>query len=156
MNRKFLYFAIVTMIALIVGVTSGIALRAGGKNADSRAKISVASTAPDESGKQLVTVTLDVKKGWHMYANPVDNEDLRGAQTVVKILGAKDTNVLYPPGLPQSNNTFGSHKVYEGRTNIKVVVVRPAGDNRPLEVEVKGQVCDDDNCFPVLEKFMLK
>jgi len=55
---------------------------------DSKDAVTITATAdkPDADGKQTVTLTLAIDAGWHLYANPVGNEDLKSVQTVVKAL----------------------------------------------------------------------
>src|SRR5438105_5026023 len=71
------------------------------EKSDSQVKVAATSGKPDSSGTQLLTITVDINKGWHIYANPTDHEVLDGAKTVVTVqsngkpLRAK---VDYPPG----------------------------------------------------------
>jgi len=54
---------------------------------DSVVKITAKATPekPGADGKQEVTVTINVDKGWHLYANPPGQEDFVTAQTVMTI-----------------------------------------------------------------------
>src|SRR5438105_12127119 len=68
------------------------------KKSDSVVKINATATAPDADGNQTVTITLDIDKNWHLYANPVGNDDLAPNATTVKVPKAEDVKVTYPPG----------------------------------------------------------
>src|SRR5262249_2039279 len=56
---------------------------------DSVVKVSVraAPEKPGPDGKQLLTITLAIEKDWHIYANPVGNEQFENAQTTVAVAG---------------------------------------------------------------------
>src|SRR5437870_38224 len=59
---------------------------AGGKGkGKSEVKLTATATKPDADGRQTVTVTMVINKGWYAYANPVGLEDLKNAETTVKI-----------------------------------------------------------------------
>src|SRR5438105_4967941 len=60
---------------------------AAGKRSDAEVKIALESTKPDADGKLVITLKLDINKGWHIYGNPVGNDDLVDAQTVVSVGG---------------------------------------------------------------------
>lgn len=119
------------------------------RKSDSVVKVEVTADKPDADGKQTITITLDIDKDWHIYANPVDNEDLTNAQTVVSVTSkGKLTNVkiVYPPGKLEGEKGE-KYKVYEGRVAVKAQVKRAKGDNRPLEVAIKLQACDARTCL---------
>ena len=71
----------------LVGLTWSTA-PAQGKRSDT---VVTAKARLDKSleGKAVVVVSLQIKSGWHLYANPVGNEDLDGSQVVVKVADAK-------------------------------------------------------------------
>lgn len=146
--------ALVAAFVLICAVDGD----AGAKPAK-KVKISATASKSDAGGNQMVIITLDIDKGWHTYANPVDNADLRGAQIQLKVRAKEPlqgVDVKFPPGTPYSDKTLGNFKAYEGRVNIKVAISRAVGDTGPLEVELKAQVCNDNTCIPVLEKLTVK
>jgi DsbC/DsbD-like thiol-disulfide interchange protein len=101
-------------------------------------------------GTQLVTVTLTIDKGWHLYANPVGNEDLTENQITVSISSKnklEDVKVDYPAGTPVKDKTVGDYKTYKGTVTIKATVRRAKGDTEPLDVAVKVQACSDSQCL---------
>ena len=120
--------------------------RAGGQKSDAEVKVDVAAAKPDATGKQTVTIELNVNPGWHIYANPVGNEDLASTQTVVKVAGKNkpaSVNVSYPKGKLKQDKLVGDYVVYEGKVAIKAVIQRAAGDAEPLEVSVRFQACNE-------------
>jgi uncharacterized protein len=97
-----------------------------------------------------VTVTLNIDKGWHLYANPVGNEDLTDNQVVVT-LSAKnklqDVKIEYPEGKLTHDKSIGDLKIYEGTVTIKASVRRAKGDTDPIDVAVRIQACDKSTCL---------
>ena len=146
----------VVALALLVVLAGheGTAL-AQAKKSDSVVKVEAKADKPDADGKQTVTITLDIEKPWHIYANQVENDDLDNAKTVVNITSKnklENVKVTYPAGKVQKEQT-GSYKIYEGKVTIKAQLKRARGDNGPLEVTVKLQACNDKTClFPVTIK----
>jgi DsbC/DsbD-like thiol-disulfide interchange protein len=139
-----------TLLAILLG-DAGPAL-AQAKKSDSVVKVEAkADDKPDADGKQTITITITIDKDWHIYANPVENEDLVNAQTTVSITGkAKldDVKAAYPAGKPYGDKDE-KHKIYDGKVTIKAQVKRARGDNGPLEVTVKLQACSKNTClFP--------
>jgi uncharacterized protein len=119
------------------------------KKSDSVVKVEAKADKPDADGKQSITITLDIDRPWHVYANPVDNEDLTGAQTVISVASKvklDDVKVEYPTGKLQKDNDE-KFKIYEGKVTIKAQVKRAKGDTSPLEVTIKLQACNDKTCL---------
>jgi DsbC/DsbD-like thiol-disulfide interchange protein len=126
-------------------LTLGPAL-GGGKKSDSEVKVTAAATKPDASGKQVVTVNLDINKGWYCYANPVGQELLESAQTKVTVVSTKgklqDVKISYPKGKLKKDATVGDYSIYEGHVAIQANVQRAAGDTAPLELTVHLNTCN--------------
>lgn len=99
----------------------------------------------DASGVRLVTLTLAIEPGWHLYANPVGKEPV-GMPTTLTVAGARpeEVRVEYPPGRLVKDDVAGDHYVYEGRVTIRAEVRRPPG---PLDVNVKVQACTKTKCL---------
>lgn len=140
------------------GIFAALALLSGNagrafpqvKKSDSVVKASAKADKLDAEGKQTVTITLDIEKPWHLYANPVTNEDLASAQTEVTISAKKkpeSVKIDYPAGKVIVDAAVGNYKVYEGKVTIKARVKRAKGDTSPLEVSIKLQSCDDKRCL---------
>jgi uncharacterized protein YyaL (SSP411 family) len=97
---------------------------------------------PDKDGKRAVMVTLTIDKPWHVYANPVDNDDLEGARTTVDVYadGKKlPTRAEYPKGKAEKDEKGAEYRVYEGEVTISGTVT--AKEAAGLEVRVKVQAC---------------
>jgi DsbC/DsbD-like thiol-disulfide interchange protein len=136
-------------------LVAAVALAAAGdahaqKKSDAVVKTSVAYDDKAVDGKQVVTITLDIEKGWHLYANPVGNADLTDSQTTVAI-NAKgkpaDAKVEFPAGKEVVDKVVGNYKVYEGKVTINATVTRAKGDTGPLEVVLKFQACNEKQCL---------
>jgi hypothetical protein len=124
---------------------------AQGKKSDSVVKVEAAADKPVD-GKQVVTITLTVDKPYHLYANPIGNDDdlFKNLSTVVTIDGKtkpEDVKVEYPAGVLIKDKTLGEYKVWENKVVIKATVQRAKGDTGPLEVTVKLQACDEKTCL---------
>src|ERR1043166_2194192 len=123
---------------------------AGGlQKSDSKVKAS-ASATKIEGGKQPVAITLDMDKGWSLYANPVNhnNDFLEANQTTVKV-GAKD-KVQFKPKYPageQKVDKTEKYDVYKGVVKIEVAVQRTKGDTSPLEITIDVNACDSSVCL---------
>ena len=143
-------YGLKTMAGLVFCLTLvlcwSLPVAGGGKKSDSEVKLSAKATKPDETGKQVITVTMNINKGWHAYANPVGNADLRSSQTVITVTGKEKVNlvkVAYPEGKVVNDKVIGNYRTYEGQVNIPVTVQRAKGDTGPLEVAVRFMVCQD-------------
>ncbi len=119
------------------------------KKSDSVVKVDAKADKPDVDGKQTVTITLDIENGWHVYANPVENEDLTNAQTVVNVASKgklENVKVEYPAGKLQQDSGE-KYKILEGRVTIKAQVKRSKDDSSPLEITITLQACNDKTCL---------
>src|SRR5262245_66487502 len=80
-----------------------IALLAGAATAQKKSSDVVKATAraekPDADGKQVVVVTIEIEKPYHLYANPVGQADLASNQTVLSFTTkVDDSKIEYPEG----------------------------------------------------------
>jgi len=110
------------------------------KKSDAYVKVTAKADKPDADGKQTITVTVLIDKGWHIYANPVGEELLKSVQTVVTVTGKEklqNVKVEYPAGKLIKDEVIGEWRTYEGKVEIKAHVQRAKGDAGPLEVRVK-------------------
>jgi DsbC/DsbD-like thiol-disulfide interchange protein len=117
---------------------------------DSVVKVSATAPKPDADGKQVVTITLEMDKGWHTYANPVGSKDLEDSATTVTVTGKnkpQKVTIDYPKGTPFKDKAFGTFYIYEDKAVIKATVYRAKGDNGPLEVSVSINACNDKSCL---------
>jgi uncharacterized protein YyaL (SSP411 family) len=124
----------------------------GPTKSDSVVKISAKATPekPGADGKQEVTVTMTIDKGWHLYANPPGQEDFITSQTVLNVEAKKplkDVKVTYPEGKEIIDPTLGRYRVYEDKVVLKATLQRSPGDASPLELKFKFQSCNDRQCL---------
>jgi hypothetical protein len=123
---------------------------AQGKKSDSVVKAKASADKPGSDGKQVVTIVLEIDPKFHLYANPVGNEDLASSQVVVTITGKakpQSVKVDYPPGKTKKDSVVGEYKIWEGKVTVKATVQRAKGDTGPLNVAVKVQACDEKKCL---------
>ena len=147
-SPRFLVGVLALTLPAILLCNAGLVL-AQAKKSDSVVKVEAKADKPDADGKQTITITLDIESPWHVYANPVENEDLTSAQTVVSVASKgklDNVKVAYPAGKLQKDNDE-KFKIYEGKVTIKAEVKRARGDTSPLEVTIKLQACNDKTCL---------
>lgn len=143
---------LIAMIGVMALVSPG---RAQVKKSDAYVKAIAEAGPVDSSGKQVVSIKLAIDDGWHIYANPVGEETLEGAQTRVEFKGAKVIKVDYPPGKLVKDKEVGDHKIYEDTQVIKATVQR--GAEGPLEVQVHILACTKSRCLqPAVIKLAVK
>ena len=121
----------------------------GLKKSDAVVKSTATATKPDADGKQSVTITLDIDKDWHVYANPLP-KDFSGVPTTIIVTAnskPEDVKIDYPVGKVKQFPTGDEYKAYEGNVTISVAVRRAKGDTSPLQVSVKFQACTDKKCL---------
>ena len=140
------------LVAGLLGLTALVVSGpfTSGQEKKSEVKIEASAEKPDAAGNQVITITLDIEKGWHTYANPVDNEEYAAAATTVKITGKNPLEKVgteYPQG-KLVVDSIGNYRVYEGKVTIKATVTRAKGDTEPLQIAVKYQACSDKTCKP--------
>ena len=119
------------------------------KTSAGKVKAKAESAGPNASGKQTITLTLDIDKGWHLHANPVKNETFEPNKTVVEVKGTvkpQSVTVKYPAGTVRDDG-LGKYMAYEGRVTIPVEVQRAAGDTGPLQVVISVNACDKSRCL---------
>jgi DsbC/DsbD-like thiol-disulfide interchange protein len=133
-------------VVMVLGV-SGIVLAAD--SAD-KVKMTAVADKPAADGTQVITITLDIEKEWHLYANPVGSDMLATAATKITVAQGKDelkdVKIDYPKGKFVKDADVGDHYTYEGKVEIKATVKRPSGAG-PLTVSVKMQACDKSTCL---------
>jgi DsbC/DsbD-like thiol-disulfide interchange protein len=146
-SRSVIGLLALTLLAILLANTGPVLAQA--RKSDSVVKAEAKADKPDADGKQTVTITLDIEKPWHLYANPVENEDMVSGQTDVTIASRvkpEEVKIEYPPG-KLFKDKLGNYKIYEGKIAIKARVKRAKGDTGPLEVRIKLQACDAKSCL---------
>jgi hypothetical protein len=128
--------------------------RADAGKKKSYTKVTAKASKPDADGKQKVTITMEIEKPWHAYANPVGLPDLEPAQTEVKIASKdgklEEVKIQYPRGKEEKDSVVGNYRIYEEKVTITGLVRRAKGDTGPLEVTVKYMTCSSvtKQCLP--------
>jgi DsbC/DsbD-like thiol-disulfide interchange protein len=145
-SRAALALTILGIVALLLAPA-----QAGGKKSDTEVKASAKADRPDNEGKQTVTLTLTINKGWYIYANPVGNEDFAANATTVVSIKPKPQAVAiaYPTGKVKKDTVVGDYRVYVDEVTIPIQVRRAAGDKGPLELDVRVNACNTKMfCLP--------
>ena len=138
------------LLACLAAAFTAAGASAQGTKSDSKVKITAKADKPGADGKQVVTLTLTIESGWHLYANPVGNEDFADNQTVVAAVPKSKHEVVkveYPAGKVVKDKTVGDYKVYEDTVTIKAEVRRAKDGADPFELNVKVQACNDKTCL---------
>ena len=153
-GRGLIALALLTLAALALTLGPLGSPSAGAGKKKSYTKVTAKATKPDAEGRQTVTVTMEIEKPWHAYANPVGNKDLEEAATLVRITskGGKleDVKIQYPPGKEEKDKIVGAYRIYEDKVTITGLVRRAKGDTAPLEVAVRYMTCHPKGqCLPV-------
>ncbi|HEX3314105.1 MAG TPA: protein-disulfide reductase DsbD domain-containing protein [Gemmataceae bacterium] len=139
-------------VAMLMGIAATFAVAAvlhaqAGAKSGSVVKVTAKLEHP-APGKDVVVVHFDVQKPWHIYANPVGNEDFASSQTSVKVVAKVNPkqNVEYPAG--KDYVLLGEKlKIYEGSFDIRATVEREVGARGALEAVVRISACDDKSCL---------
>jgi len=143
--KRLLCLAVV--LAAGVGVSLTLATAGGVKRSDSVVKVKAKLDKAAPPGKAVVVVSLDIQPGWHLYANPVGNEDFESNRVVVKVAGV-DANIDYPAGKVLKDAKLGSFNIYENKVEIRATVDRVPTEANPLQLTVRLSSCDDKECLP--------
>ena len=112
------------------------------RNSNDVVEATATIAAPDKDGKRMATVTLKIVKPWHIYANPVENDDLEPARTTVDVFSQGKKLALtvdYPKGAAEKDPKGAEYRVYEGEVTIHGVLTTK--DATDLEVRIKVQAC---------------
>ena len=112
------------------------------KNSSDVVAATATLAAPDKDGKRALSVTLKIAAPWHVYANPVDYDDLEGAKTTIDVFGGGKkfaSAIDYPKGTAEKDQKGMEYRIYAGEVTIKGVV--NAKDATDLEVRIKVQAC---------------
>ena len=146
------YCAWLPAVLVLAATAAPSALAQKDRISESKDAVKVTATADkaDDKGNQTVTVTIDIVKPWHLYANPVGNEDLVSSQTLLTVKAKSkldDVKTDYPAGKLKVDKDVGNYKIYEDKIVIKATVRRAKDDTSPLEVSLHLQACDESKCL---------
>jgi DsbC/DsbD-like thiol-disulfide interchange protein len=143
-------FPVFALASALLATTLMVPPLAGAvKDSSSVVKATAKATKPDDSGKQTLTVNLEIEKPYHIYANPVELDDLADVQTVMTVKAKRkprSVKVTYPEGETQRTGAL-VYKVYEGKVTLKAEIQRAKGDTSPLEVKISVQACTKSRCL---------
>ncbi len=109
------------------------------------AKGAVITRARRSADNQL-TVTIQLKQGWHINSNKPLQKYL--VPTIISLPGDKLNNVIYPPA-SLKKLSFGQHKlaIYENQVSLTATLPE-AYKNMPLvTIQAQLQACDDKHCL---------
>jgi hypothetical protein len=120
---------------------------ATGRDKFSLVQAKATAQKPDAEGWQAVTVTLQIEKGYYLFANPPGDDTFKDCETTVSLSAKKPLRVVkvkYPPGkleaitfnLVEGGVVRLEYRIYENQVTIKASVRREKGDVSPLEVRV--------------------
>ena len=113
--------------------------------------VSARLTDPDAQGRQELKLTLKIKDGWHLYANPAGVEDYVPTTLAIQAQPVpRELKITYPEGKamedPAGNGTL---RVYEGEVTLRATWLRPgAAKGAEVEVSLRYQACDAATCLP--------
>lgn len=108
----------------------------------------------NETNEQTLTVTLEIDKGWHIYAHKPGIPGLIG--TTVTTTAEPQLQVLevkYPEGTEVRDEVLNAtYRQYAGATQIQLrlrrVISQGKRDVTPLSVLVRFQCCNEKTCLP--------
>jgi hypothetical protein len=146
------WLAAVVVACIFAGGSERLnSISADPKQASDVVRVYSAATGADEDGWQLVRLTLDIAADWHLYANPVNNDNLADSATVVKFRSGDaevEAKVEYPAGGDAYESGIGSYKVYQGHVTIMATVKRASAG--ALTAHIAAQACNDKKrtCLP--------
>jgi DsbC/DsbD-like thiol-disulfide interchange protein len=145
MNRTQMFRLLTVAVAVFsVAICWQAEGSAGGKSSESKVKAKATSKAGAD-GQQTVSVMLTIDKGWHIYANPVGNENFETSRTRITVK-AKDkvtANVEYPVGTVHGTGKE-KYNVYENSVTIPIKVTRTMGDASPLQITIQVNACYEE------------
>ena len=134
--------------------SSGEAALAPGPNRPVTASARIADAQEPAPGRVLeATVSIAIKEGWHIYANPTGVDVLKPTTLVLDPgQAAADLHVDYPPGQTKVLGSLGTEKValYEGNVNIPFRVTLPRdarAGKTTVRLRLNYQPCDDRVCL---------
>src|SRR6266403_2769645 len=138
----------ITLFATLGGAGVLCIGEAQGGKSEEKVRVIATATKIDATGKQTVTITLEIDKGIAVYANPVNltwggkpEPDFDSDRTHVTIRAKEKvtTTVKYPKGKVFTTKFLKDvvqYEYYDGRVQLEAVVQRVAGDVSPLEVAI--------------------
>lgn len=130
-------------LVLAALVVAGTRLEAQGRGSEGVVKAT--ASIKKEGADTFVSVRLVVDKGWHIYANPPGNDDLKPVATTLTLQGGTKGEAVYPAGKQVIDPVVGNYRVYEASEEIRVKLASPP--NGPVKVQVSFQACNEKSCL---------
>src|SRR5262245_54577499 len=107
---------ILPMALLAAFATSTSMAPAGGRGTKSDSVVKTnARVESNKGGRTVILVLLDIDKGWHLYANPVGNEDMQANEVTVSVSSKtkpQAVKIEYPAGQVKQDKIIGKHSIY--------------------------------------------
>jgi hypothetical protein len=106
---------------------------------ESVVKVDVTADKPDADGKQVLTVTLEMKPDWFIIANPAEVEPFEKERARVEVIRDGkpiEAKLDYPQGKLIKDGT-DNLRIYEKKVIIKATLPRARNDTGPLKVRVR-------------------
>lgn len=104
-------------------------------------KVNVTAAKPNADGRQQVAVTLDIHKDFYLMGRDLP-DDIKWSRLNVDF-SVDCTPVVamlvYPAGKKVEEKVIGDYAMYLDKVVISGVVLRAAGDDRPLEAAIRMQ-----------------
>ena len=114
-------------------------------------KGAISSKANAETGHFTVTVEMDIKDGWHTYADPGEGPEVKTTLELKAPEGVKADGGWKSPDTIEGKE-LGS-QYYVGKVSFsKDVVVQPSNYGKKIEVLVSHQACTSESCNRPLTK----
>ena len=140
---------IIVLLGLLAGLTLIGLLFASAEagerkvpNSADKVKATATATKPDADGKQTVTITLEIEKGWCIYANPVNHNheflDPYRVRVKIKAMNKIKGDVKYPAGTTRRDGDE-RFNIHEGVVTFRADVIRAKNDVSPLEITINVQ-----------------
>ncbi len=104
-----------------------------------RVQVSAEAGKIDNAGRQAISLSLQIEKGWHLLANPSGLPDLERYETRVTVegKGVSAVKVVYPRGIEVEDEVLGKWKKYEGKVGIRIELQRDGRAGEPVEIRVR-------------------
>jgi DsbC/DsbD-like thiol-disulfide interchange protein len=144
-----LYAVIIAGLGILAIVLQTHAFAAD-DTSDKKIKATATATKLGADGKQTVTISLEIEKGWYIYANPLNtNTDVLDGNETRLSVKSKDkvvASVKYPAGKRKKDGRL-EYDIYQDRIEIKAEVQRTAGDSGPLQISIDVNTCRKGECL---------
>lgn len=132
------------VLTIVYFFAASLALAGG--NSDTKVKATLSATKADKDGKQTVTITLEIEKGWYIYANPTNHNeaaDLVAPNRTSVTFKKTEAKIKYPAGktkMEPIGKEIGRWNIYQDKVEIVAEIRRP-NDGSIIEASVDVNAC---------------